>query len=89
MEPAERALALRLDEFGGMIDVALDSLEPHRLCGYLFELAQSFTAFYDACPVLRAPSDQARANRLALCDLTARTFETGLGLLGIAGPYPL
>ena len=84
-DPAERALALALDAFGdGLAEVA-STLEPHRLCGYLYELARSFTAFYEACPVLTAP-EPSRTNRLALCALAARTLGRGLHLLGIAAP---
>ncbi len=89
MEPAERRLALRLDGFGAAVATATSHAEPHRLAGYLYDLAQALTAFWDGCPVLKAPSDQIRANRLALCALTAGTLETGLGLLGIQAPYPL
>jgi arginyl-tRNA synthetase len=89
MAAAERRLALRLDEFDGVLAVTVAAAEPHRLCAYLFELAQALTAFYDACPVLKAPSAEIRANRLALCDLAARTLRTGLGLLGIAAPERL
>ena len=53
-EPAERALALALLGFGAVVAQVGDSLEPHRLCAYLFELAQAFTAFYEQCPVLQA-----------------------------------
>ncbi len=50
------------------------TLEPHRLCTYLYELAGAFTTFYEACPVLKAPTHE-RASRLALCTLTARTLR--------------
>ena len=63
-----------------------DLLEPHRLCGYLFELAQAFTAFYESCPVLKTDDPDVRASRLALCSRTLEVLETGLGLLGIQTP---
>jgi arginyl-tRNA synthetase len=85
-EPAERALALRLVSFESAVLSAVEGLQPHRLCTYLFELASAFTDFYEACPVLRAASDELRASRLGLCEVTARTLECGLGLLGIAAP---
>jgi arginyl-tRNA synthetase len=85
LHPAERALALALDAFGdGLRDVAR-LLEPHRLCGQLYDLAKAFTDFYEACPVLSA-SEDVRANRLALCQLAAGTLRQGLDLLGIAAP---
>ena len=62
-----------------------DTLEPHRLCGYLFELAQLFTSFYDQCPVLKA-EESVRDSRLALCALVLRRLSGGLDLLGIETP---
>ncbi|MGK8522000.1 arginine--tRNA ligase [Nocardia asteroides] len=85
LEPAERALALELDAYGNAVIEVASTLEPHRLCGYLYELARDFTTFYDTCPVLTA-TEPTRSNRLALCSLTARTLAHGLGLLGIAAP---
>ncbi|HKD97083.1 MAG TPA: arginine--tRNA ligase [Micromonosporaceae bacterium] len=86
IEDAERRLALRLDEFEEVLISAVEAAEPHRLCAHLYEVAQALTGFWDACPVLKAPAPAVRSNRLALCDLTARTLATGLDLLGIAAP---
>ena len=85
-DPAERALALELLGFGGAVTEAAETLRPHRLCGYLYDLATAFSAFFEACPVLRAPGDATRDSRLALCGLTARGLASGLGLLGIQAP---
>jgi arginyl-tRNA synthetase len=89
LQPAERSLALLLDSFGDVIEEVGDSLEPHRLCGYLYALAQSFTDFYESCPVLRAESPEVREVRALLCSLTADTMRQGLDLLGIASPERL
>ena len=81
------ALALALLGFPVAIRESIERLAPHRLCNELFDLAQAFTAFYDACPVLRSDvPPELRASRLALCDVTARTLATGLDLLGIETP---
>jgi arginyl-tRNA synthetase len=85
LSPEERALALGLDAFGDIVTEVGRVLEPHRLCGYLYELAKQFTDFYEACPVLSAP-EPVRSNRLALCQLAARTLRQGLDLLGIVAP---
>jgi arginyl-tRNA synthetase len=84
--PAERALALELLAFDGAVQATAEHLQPHRLCTYLFDLASAFTAFYEACPVLRAEADEVRASRLLLCEVTAAVLREGLGLLGIAAP---
>ena len=86
VEPQERALALHLLQFDTTVHDTLERYSPHRLCTYLFDLAQSFTAFYEACPVLKAPDPTTTTSRLALCDATARVLAIGLGLLGIEAP---
>lgn len=84
-EPAERALALKLLGLGEVVSAVAETLEPHRLCTYLFELATAFTDFYEACPVLQA-DQPVRESRLALCSLVARSLTLGLDLLGIQVP---
>jgi arginyl-tRNA synthetase len=86
LAPAERALALLTDQFAATLAEVADTLEPHRLCGYLFSLAKAFTEFYEVCPVLNAETERIRANRVALCQLTGATLAEGLRLLGIATP---
>jgi len=85
-EPAERQLALSLLGFPEAVASSLSSWSPSRLCTYLFDLASTFTGFYETCPVLKAPTDELRQSRLALSDLTARVLAQGLGLLGIDAP---
>ncbi|WP_307080028.1 arginine--tRNA ligase [Arthrobacter pascens] len=85
VDPAERALALHLLEYGATLRRVGELLEPHRLCAYLFELAQLFTSFYDQCPVLKA-EESVRASRLALCSLVLHRLSDGLDLLGIGTP---
>ncbi|SFC28244.1 arginine--tRNA ligase [Streptomyces aidingensis] len=86
LAPAERALALHLDEFGAVVEAAAESHEPHKLAGYLYGLASAFTPFYDQCPVLKAERREVGENRLFLCELTARTLREGMRLLGIRTP---
>jgi len=85
-EPPERALALALLGFGAAVSQSAAAAEPHQLAGYLFEVASAFTAFYEACPVLKAPDPRLRESRLGLSALTLRVLLTGLGLLGIPVP---
>ncbi|MFI5717555.1 arginine--tRNA ligase [Nocardia sp. NPDC051750] len=85
IEPAERALVLTLDDYGTVVADVAATLESHRLAGYLYDLARAFSSFYDTCPVVNA-SEPVRSDRLAVCQLAARTFAHGLGLLGIAAP---
>lgn len=81
--PAERALGLKLMQFGDAIDEVLVDYRPNQLTSYLFDLAKSFSTFFEQCPVLKADTEAERTNRMLLCDLTARTLKQGLALLGI------
>ncbi|OUE20722.1 Arginine--tRNA ligase [Clavibacter michiganensis] len=83
--PEERALALAILGFDGAVRSARDLQEPHRLCTYLFSLAQRFSSFYDAAPVLTA-GDSERASRIALCVRAEQTLVRGLQMLGIEAP---
>ena len=81
-EASERGLGLRLLQFPETIQAVADECLPSTLCTYLYDLAGGFMTFYEACPVLKA-DEPTRTSRMALCDLTARTIQTGLSLLGI------
>lgn len=90
LAPAERALALHLDQFAEVVAEVAAAYEPHKLASYLYQLSSLFTTFYDQCPVLKpeVPGDVAE-NRLFLSDLTARTLHQGMKLLGIRTPERL
>ena len=81
--PAEQALGLKLLQFGDALQDVLADYRPNQLTNYLYELAKSFSAFFENCPVLKSDSVDQRDSRLLLCDLTARTLKQGLALLGI------
>ncbi|MSR56578.1 MAG: arginine--tRNA ligase [Planctomycetaceae bacterium] len=81
--PSERALALQLARFSEVVDQAAAECRPNVLTHYLFETANSFSTFFEHCPVLKAETDASRTSRLLLADLTARVVKQGLELLGI------
>ena len=81
-EPAEQQLALLLSRFGEVVAEVAESLQPHKLCTYLYELAGALSTFYEECPVLKSEGE-VRDSRLALCAATKKVLAAGLGLLGI------
>ncbi|HMK97786.1 MAG TPA: arginine--tRNA ligase [Acidimicrobiales bacterium] len=85
-QPEEKELAKRILGFPDALAASLETYSPHKLCGYLFELASTFTAFYESSPVLRAPTSEVRSARLALSALSGQVLRVGLGLLGIEAP---
>lgn len=81
--PEERALAVELLKLPDLIAQVSRSLEPHRLCTYLYGLASLFHSFYEKCPVMGAQDESTKRGRLALCGTVADTLALGLSLLGI------
>lgn len=83
--PEEIHLARLHARFGEVLPSTLDDFKPNLLANYLLEMARAFHSFFEACPVLKS-DEPTRSSRLALCQLSARILETGLGLLGIRCP---
>jgi len=88
-ELAERALALSVARFAPAVSSTAATLQPHRLCGQLYEIATSFSKFYESCPIHSCADARVRASRLRLTELTSRTLTQGLWLLGIKAPERL
>ncbi len=80
--PGEIALARKLVKFADAVRLATETLCPHFLCLYLYELAGDFSTFYNADQVI-VDDAAVRARRLLLCARTLLVLETGLGLLGL------
>ncbi|MEV0477361.1 arginine--tRNA ligase [Streptomyces prunicolor] len=90
LAPAERALGLHLDQFSEVVAEAAKEYAPHKLTAYLYQLASTLTTFYDQCHVLSPDNaPEVVENRLFLVDLTARTLQRGMALLGIRTPERL
>ncbi|HRO31871.1 MAG TPA: arginine--tRNA ligase [Brevundimonas sp.] len=85
-EPAERDLALTLDAFDQAVSDAYDKRMPHLIAEHAYRLAQSFSKFYAACPVLVAPDEATKASRLTLSKAALDQLEIALDLLGIETP---
>jgi arginyl-tRNA synthetase len=79
----EKDLALTLLRYPNVVRSVGESLEPHRLCQYLYDLSVSFSGFFDRCPVLQEQSQSLRESRFRLCHITERVLDEGLTLLGI------
>jgi arginyl-tRNA synthetase len=82
LTPQEHALAVILVRLQEVLEQVAADGYPHFLCGYLYDVASTFTRFYEVCPILAAEGST-RESRLLLCQRTAETLQLGLGLLGI------
>ncbi len=83
-EPAERDLVMLLDGFSDVLHGAYDKRAPHVLAEHVYGLAQAFSKFYAACPILQDP--EKTPSRLALVAATLRQLTVGLDLLGLDIP---
>lgn len=80
---AERALAIQLLKFPEALDAVCADYRPNQLTQYLFETANAFSSFYDACPIKGEADASLQASRCLLAELTSRVLAKALGLLGI------
>jgi len=85
-QPAERALALALDGFDASLRAAAEKRAPHFIAEHAYSLAQAFSGFYAACPILPEPDALVRASRLALAGVTLRQMTRALELMGLEIP---
>jgi len=83
--PSERDLLITLDGFARTLLEAYDKSAPNLVADHAYRLAQTFSRFYAACPVLSAPAEQ-KASRLALAAVTLRQLGIALDLLGLEAP---
>ena len=81
--PAERTLALQLLRFPEAVEAAAADYVPHLTTAYLWDLAKSYSGFFEKCPVLKAETSELKASRLLLVDLVSRVIKQALDLLGI------
>jgi len=84
-EPAEREMALLLDAFDQALGEAYAKRAPNFIAEHVYRLAQAFSKFYAACPVMSA-TPALRASRLALAQTALAQIELALSLLGIDTP---
>ncbi len=83
LNSSERNLIKKLLEYHSLLDEAVSEMAPHKVANYLYELAQSFSRFYENCEVIGSDQEQ---NRLKLVQIYLNTMTHGLSLLGIEIP---
>ena len=81
--PIERSLTVQLLKLEESLLAAVAEYQPSAVTAYLWDVAKTYSGFFQNCPVLKAETDALRNSRLLLCDLTARVLERCLELLGI------
>ena len=83
---SEKALELVLTRFSAAVESAAQDLAPHRLCAYIYELANAFNHFYHETKILTCPDEEQKASWITLLDITRRVLECSIDLLGFDAP---
>ena len=82
----EKTLMLAASRFGAMIESSFEEKAPHKICSYIYELANEFNRFYHETKILTEEDPRQKASWLALLDLVRKILETSIGMLGFSAP---
>lgn len=82
----EKALMLQVLKFNDVFEAVYEETAPHKLCAYIYELANEFNKFYHETKILSEEDEEKRAGYIALLVLAKRVLETCIDLLGFEAP---
>ena len=83
---SEKALMLALTGFNSMVQQAFEELAPHKICSFIYDLANDFNHFYHETKILSEEDADRKRSYIELLDLTREVLETSIDLLGFAAP---
>lgn len=83
---SEKALMLQLTQFNAMMSVAYEEIAPHKVCAYVYDLANAFNHFYHETKILGEENEVKKAGWIALLVLTRDVLETCIDVLGFSAP---
>lgn len=83
---SEKALMLELSRFNSIIGPAFEEKAPHKICSYIYDLANAFNSFYHETKILGEEDQEKRASWIRLLMLARKVLETCIYLLGFDAP---
>jgi len=83
---SEKALQMQIAGFNAMMENACEELAPHKVCAYIYDLANAFNHFYHETKILAEENEERKAGLVALLMLTRDVLETGIDVLGFEAP---
>ena len=83
---SEKALQLELTKFNSVMETAYEESAPHKICAYIYDLANAFNKFYHETKILGSEDEAAKKSWIALLLLTRKVLETCIDLLGFEAP---
>ena len=83
---SEKKLMMELTGFNAMVETAYDEIAPHKICAYLYSLANAFNSFYHETKILSQEDEDKKKQYIALLQLTKEIAETCMDMLGFSAP---
>lgn len=83
---SEKALMLQLTQFNAMMQNAAEEIAPHKVCAYIYDLANAFNHFYHETKILAEEDEDRKSGLIALLVLTRDVLETSIDVLGFSAP---
>ena len=83
---SEKALMLELSKFNAVMKNAFEENAPHKICAYIYDLANAFNRFYHETKILSEENEGQKASWIALLELTRNVLETSIDVLGFSAP---
>lgn len=83
---SEKNLMLEISKFNSMIETAYEETAPHKVCAFLYDMANAFNTFYHDTKILSEEDKDKQAGYIALLLLTKKLLETCIDLLGFSAP---
>ena len=86
LSDAQKALTLEIAKFNAVIENAYEEIAPHKICSYIYDMANAFNRFYHETKILGTEDEQEKAGYIALLVLTKEIFEVCIDLLAFEAP---
>ena len=83
---SEKALQLELSKLNSVMETAFEECAPHKICAYIYDLANAFNKFYHETKILATDDMEAQSSWISLLLLTRRVLETCIDMLGFEAP---
>lgn len=83
---SEKNLMLEISKFNAVIDGAFADTAPHKICSYIYDLANAFNSFYHETKIMSEEDETVQKSYIRLLELTKSVLETSINLLGFSAP---
>ncbi|MCI8494461.1 MAG: arginine--tRNA ligase [Lachnospiraceae bacterium] len=83
---SEKALMLELSKFNGVMEAAFEETAPHKVCAYIYDLANAFNHFYHETKIMAEQDEMVQASYICLLGLTRQALELCIDVLGFEAP---